>query len=96
MPEVLFAGYKVPHPLHPYFIIKVQTDGTVTPQKVVEDACSKLIAMIDSLSSKFTREFSFKDVDLGPAAGSTSAAVGDDPYGAGQGSTWGGKDYLDM
>jgi DNA-directed RNA polymerase II subunit RPB11 len=96
MPEVLFAGYKVPHPLHPYFLIKVQTDGTVTPQKIVEDACNKLITMISGLETKFTREFSLKDVDLGPAVGGTLGNIGDDPYGPGGGSTWGGKDYLDM
>ncbi|KAK0458095.1 DNA-directed RNA polymerase [Desarmillaria tabescens] len=95
MPQVLFAGYKVPHPLHPYFILKVQTDGTVTPQAAVEQACTKLIGTMSSLEAKFKREFSFKDVEgAGPGVG----GVPDDPYGAGSGAggTWGGKDYLDF
>lgn len=90
MPQILFAGYQVPHPLHPYFLIKIQTDGTMTPTAVLEQACTRLIATMSSLEIKFKREFSFKDVE-GP--------VGEDPYGTGaaQGQpAWGGRDYLDF
>ncbi|KAF8137379.1 DNA-directed RNA polymerase [Boletus edulis] len=90
MPQVLFAGYKVPHPLHPHFLLKIQTDGTITPQAALEQACTKLITTLTSLEAKFKREFSFKDVE---------GAVPEDPYGtAGTGAqTWGtGKDYLDF
>ncbi|KAG1760770.1 DNA-directed RNA polymerase [Suillus occidentalis] len=90
MPQVLFAGYKVPHPLHPYFLLKIQTDGTMTPQAVLEQACTKLIATISSLEAKFKREFSFK---------TTEGNVPEDPYGTtGAGAqSWGtGKDYLDF
>jgi len=97
MPQVLFAGYKVPHPLHPYFIIKVQTDGTATPQEVLEQACTKLIGTISTLETKFKREFSYKDVE-GATTGGAAQGV-DDPYGTGTGGVgnWGrGKDYLDF
>ncbi|KAG8216786.1 DNA-directed RNA polymerase [Butyriboletus roseoflavus] len=90
MPQVLFAGYRVPHPLHPHFLLKIQTDGTITPQAVLEQACTKLIATLSSLEARLKREFSFKDVE---------GAVPEDPYGtAGTGAqTWGtGKDYLDF
>jgi DNA-directed RNA polymerase II subunit RPB11 len=90
MPQILFAGYKVPHPLHPYFLIKIQTDGTMTPTAVLEQACTRLIATMSSLEAKFKREFSFKDVE---------GTVGDDPYGAGTGqgqAGWEGRDYLDF
>ncbi|KAF8069002.1 DNA-directed RNA polymerase [Lyophyllum atratum] len=92
MPQILFAGYKVPHPLHPYFLIKIQTDGTVTPQEVLEQACKKLIGTMASLEAKFKREFSFKDVE-GTVGG---VAAAEDPYGAGGGAWSGGKDYLDF
>jgi len=92
MPQILFAGYKVPHPLHPYFLIKIQTDGTVTPQEVLEQACKKLIGTMASLEAKFKREFSFKDVE-GTVSGVTAT---DDPYGAGGGAWSGGRDYLDF
>lgn len=90
MPQILFAGYKVPHPLHPYFQIKIQTDGTMTPTAVLEQACTQLIGQLSSLEAKFKREFSYKDVE---------GAVPEDPYGASaaQGSAWpGGRDYLDF
>ncbi|EGN92857.1 hypothetical protein SERLA73DRAFT_190428 [Serpula lacrymans var. lacrymans S7.3] len=90
MPQVLFAGYKVPHPLHPYFLLKIQTDGTVTPQVVLEQACTKLIGSLSTLEAKFKREFSFKDVE---------GAVTEDPYGTTgtSGQPWGsGRDYLDF
>ena len=73
MPQVLFAGYKVPHPLQPYFLLKIQTDGSVTPTQVLETACTKLIGTIATLEAKFKREFTFKDVDSG---------VQEDAYGA--------------
>lgn len=88
MPQVLFAGYKVPHPLHPYFLIKVQTDGTITPAALVEQACTKLIATLASLEAKFKREFTFKDVD---------GTVPEGPYGPGTDAAWPGqRDYLDF
>jgi len=63
MPQILFAGYQVPHPLHPYFLIKIQTDGSITPQALVSEAGDKLIRTLVSLESKFKREFSYKDVE---------------------------------
>lgn len=97
MPSVLFAGYKVPHPLQPYFIIKVQTDGTITPQIALETACNDLIKMVGDLEGKFKREFAFKDADGATGSNATggTTAGGDDPYGGGGG--WSeGKDYLDF
>ncbi|KAJ7158307.1 DNA-directed RNA polymerase [Mycena crocata] len=99
MPEILFAGYKVPHPLHPYFLIKIQTDGTVTPQVVLENACSKLIGTLSALEAKFKREFSFKDGEGTTGGFSIPANMGmgmDDPYGGGAGAGWQGREYLDF
>lgn len=91
MDNVLFAGYKVPHPLHPYFLVKLQTDGSETPVKVLSQACTKLIGDLSSLEQKFQREFSFKDARVdGP--------TGDDPYGTGPGTQARhlNHDYLDL
>ncbi|KDQ58438.1 hypothetical protein JAAARDRAFT_34234 [Jaapia argillacea MUCL 33604] len=105
-PTVLFAGYKVPHPLHPYFLIKIQTDGTTTPTDVLQQACTKLIGTLSTLEAKFKREFSFKDAEsggggMGGMATGAGMGTGDDPYGgggAGGGAQgWGGgRDYLDF
>ena len=89
MPQILFAGYKVPHPLQPYFLIKIQTDGSITPTALLEQACQKLIATLASLEAKFKREFTFKDTD----------GAQEGPYGASSNAdnAWtGGKDYLDF
>jgi len=98
MPQILFAGYKVPHPLHPYFLLKIQTDGTITPQAILEQACTKLIGTMSSLETKFKREFSYKDVE--GTVGGAGAMVTEDPYGTTGGSgggAWGrGRDYLDF
>ena len=100
MPQILFAGYKVPHPLHPYFLIKIQTDGTITPQAVLEQACTKLIGTMSSLETKFKREFSYKDVE-GNVGGTGAPSTSEDPYGGPGGAgvnAWGarGRDYLDF
>jgi len=99
IPQILFAGYKVPHPLQPHFLIKIQTDGSITPTEALESACTKLIGSISSLEAKFKREFSFKDMESGGAGGIvTGVGVGtsvEDLYGGG--ATWGGgRDYLDF
>ncbi|KAL0960031.1 hypothetical protein HGRIS_011679 [Hohenbuehelia grisea] len=101
VPEVLFAGYKVPHPLQPYFIIKVQTDGSITPQAALEKAINELISLITKVEAGFKREFAYKAAD-GAASGATAGGLGpnaaDDPYGGGTGtSAWGNsKDYFDL
>ncbi|TEB23345.1 RBP11-like subunits of RNA polymerase [Coprinellus micaceus] len=80
-PHVLFAGYKVPHPLHPYFQIKIQTDGTITPQDALEQAANKLIATLGTLEGKKQ---------------TAQPAGADDPYG-GVGGAWStNKDYMDF
>jgi DNA-directed RNA polymerase II subunit RPB11 len=87
-PQVLFAGYKVPHPLHPYFLVKIQTDGTITPTAALEQACTKLIGTLSSLEAKFKREFSFKDVE---------GVTTEDAYGTTTGPAWtSGRDYMDF
>lgn len=97
IPQILFAGYKVPHPLHPYFIIKIQTDGTITPQAALEMACNRLIATLQSLTTKFKREFSYKDIEGG--TGGAATAHREDAYGAtgaASSGAWGNNEYLDL
>ena len=95
-PSVLFAGYKVPHPLEPVIIIKVQTDGTTTPIQAVETACTSLIAMISKLQENFKREFTAKELDLGETedAYGVVGGLGSGPSGS---NAWGtGRDYMDF
>ncbi|KAG2226101.1 hypothetical protein INT45_011718 [Circinella minor] len=52
-PRVLFAGYKVPHPLEHNFLIKVQTVPGTAPGQALKDATSELISEINTLKNKF-------------------------------------------
>jgi DNA-directed RNA polymerase II subunit RPB11 len=80
MPQVLFAGYKVPHPLHPYFFGE-NSNGW--------NDHTKLIGTLSSLKAKFKREFSFRD-----AEGSTTLdAYGTSTAGPAWTS---GRDYMDF
>ena len=102
MPSVLFAGYKVPHPLTPSFQLKIQTDGAITPAAALEEAATKLIGTLAGLENKFRREFSFKEHD-GGMGGGLGMGVDGDGLGSGLGSmgyggesAWTGRDYLDL
>lgn len=53
---VLFAGYRVPHPLNPLHEIKVQTKRDATPQRVLSDTLSSLIVSTTSLENAFAGE----------------------------------------
>ena len=80
------------HPLQPYFLLKIQTDGSVTPTAALEQAATKLIGTLAMLETKFKREFSYKEVE---PADSTDAYGGVGDIGAG-GSAWSGRDFLDF
>lgn len=57
MEHVLFAGYKVPHPLEPRFIIKIQTTAESTPIQAVQEACTALITLLARIKDELQREF---------------------------------------
>ncbi|KAI5477276.1 hypothetical protein MNV49_006573 [Pseudohyphozyma bogoriensis] len=81
LPYVLFAGYKVPHPLEPRVIIKLQTDGTMTPIQAVQESCDKLITVLAAMKQQFTQES-----NMARARGD----AGDEGYGALEGMDAGG------
>ncbi|KAK4691914.1 DNA-directed RNA polymerase II subunit RPB11, partial [Lecanoromycetidae sp. Uapishka_2] len=68
-PHVSFAGYKVPHPLVSEFILRIQTDGTLTPKAALQEACTGLVTDLATLSREFTKEWELKKmVGEGPKA----------------------------
>lgn len=93
MLQVFFAGYKVPHLLHPYFLIKIQIDSTIarTSTEVPEQACPDLIGKIASLEATFEEQFQMRSI-----GGAVSSI--DDPYGTGAATSLfpEGRDYLDF
>ena len=59
-PEVMFAGYKFPHPLEYHIFIKVQTMGKKPPREAFDDALTNLIGELNDIRDKFrVRQASF-------------------------------------
>ena len=52
-PQVLFAGYKVPHPLENKFVLRVQTTPDYSPQEAFTNAITDLISEISLLEERF-------------------------------------------
>ena len=51
--QVLFAGYKVPHPLEHKFVLRVQTTPDYSPQEALSNAITDLITEVSSIETKF-------------------------------------------
>ncbi|KAG8834453.1 DNA-directed RNA polymerase II core subunit [Serendipita sp. 399] len=77
---VIFAGYKVPHPLEPYFLLKVQTNGTVAPSDAVKGACAAIINTVVNLQKRFEDQFRDKEFDLGGVEPTTAQPYYSDAY----------------
>lgn len=54
--SVVFAGYRIPHPLEYQLVIKVQTNGKKTPILVVQNALQDLGDEVQDIRSKFQAE----------------------------------------
>lgn len=82
-PRVLFAGYKVPHPLEHNFLIKIQTVPGTSPGKALNDATSELIGEINALKNKFDmdvlRHRTFEDAKATQGGMGGGAGIYDDP-----------------
>eukprot|EP01116_Phalansterium_solitarium_P023484 TRINITY_DN8240_c0_g1_i2.p1 TRINITY_DN8240_c0_g1~~TRINITY_DN8240_c0_g1_i2.p1 ORF type:complete len:121 (-),score=43.12 TRINITY_DN8240_c0_g1_i2:196-558(-) len=61
--DVLFAGYKAPHPLEHYIILRIQTTPKSNPQKALETAIRDLIDEASGLEEKFKIELERKKQD---------------------------------
>ncbi|KAL5477145.1 hypothetical protein EMCRGX_G023895 [Ephydatia muelleri] len=59
-PQVLFAGYKVPHPLEHKFVLRIQTTADYSPQEALSSAISDLITETSGLEAKFRNAISEK------------------------------------
>jgi len=58
--HILFAAYRVPHPLFPTFELRVQTDGEITPKQAVVACCKDLVAELAHLDREFKREYELR------------------------------------
>ena len=55
-PQVLFAGYKLPHPLEHRIEVKIQTTHDTTPRRVLMESVDSLQKQYESLQEKFKIE----------------------------------------
>lgn len=52
-PTVLFAGYKLPHPLEHKFVLRIQTNGDCSSHEVLSNAITDLIAELSLFEERF-------------------------------------------
>lgn len=53
---VEFANYEMPHPLEYKIVLRIHTDGTITPKEALDKAIDEIIKMIEEFRSEFTEE----------------------------------------
>ncbi|KAK3760915.1 hypothetical protein RRG08_042130 [Elysia crispata] len=52
-PQVLFAGYKIPHPLEHKFVLRIQTTPDYTPAEAFTNAITDLISEVSLMEERF-------------------------------------------
>lgn len=60
--RVLFAAYKVEHPLFANFVLRIQTEDDYSPKEALKNACSSLISELDIIKTKFKDEWALKSL----------------------------------
>ncbi|CCG22810.1 Rpb11 RNA polymerase II subunit [Candida orthopsilosis Co 90-125] len=58
--RVIFAAYKVEHPLFANFVLRIQTEDNYSPKEALKNACNALIAELRDISNKFQKEWALK------------------------------------
>lgn len=64
--KVLFAAYKIEHPLFANFVMRIQTEEGTNPRVALREACSRLISKLVNLNDKFKREWELKSLLSAP------------------------------
>jgi len=76
--SVIFAGYKVPHPLEPKFILKIQTDGSETPVHALDKAAYEVIVTLDKIRQEYNRQCKILTAVQGDQGDGDMGGFGDD------------------
>ncbi|ODQ61163.1 hypothetical protein WICANDRAFT_104276 [Wickerhamomyces anomalus NRRL Y-366-8] len=58
--RVLFAAYKVEHPLFAKFVMRIQTEENYSPREALRNACNSVISQLDVLRERFKNEWALK------------------------------------
>ncbi|KAI7844951.1 hypothetical protein COHA_001598 [Chlorella ohadii] len=64
--NVVFAGYRIPHPLEYQMVIKVQTNGRKTPIAAVQDSLKDLEGEVQDIRQQFMHAVQRYDAGGGP------------------------------
>ena len=67
--DVLFAGYRMPHPLENRIVVRVQTTGRRTPAQALSSAIGHLESESARLGDLWARACKDADITLDDAAG---------------------------
>ncbi|XP_055591065.1 DNA-directed RNA polymerase II subunit RPB11 [Uranotaenia lowii] len=59
-PNVLFAGYKLPHPLEHKFVIRIQTTSESSPQEAFMNAITDLLSELSLFEERFNEAYKEK------------------------------------
>lgn len=60
--RVLFAAYKIEHPLFANFLLRIQTVDGYSPRDALRNACSSLISELDVIKTRFKDEWALKSL----------------------------------
>jgi DNA-directed RNA polymerase II subunit RPB11 len=54
--------YPVAHPNVPEVLLRIQTDGSITPREALVEACKQLVAAYGQLGREFQKEYAFRQI----------------------------------
>ncbi|KAK6456184.1 RNA polymerase II core subunit [Scheffersomyces xylosifermentans] len=60
--RVIFAAYKIEHPLFANFVLRIQTEDDYSPREALKNACSGLISELDVIKNRFKEEWALKSL----------------------------------
>jgi len=79
--KVLFAGYKVPHPLEHCIVLRIQTTADTTPEAMLMEAFNDLIKEFATLKNKFENELTLHDINDDTSLRNVGGSSSDRMYG---------------
>jgi DNA-directed RNA polymerase II subunit RPB11 len=84
-PNVVFAGYRIPHPLEPRMVVRLQTTDATGPQDAFVQALHDLRYEVAELQAKLSDAFAAAEEATACAEAEAAAAAGADNLGGGGG-----------
>lgn len=61
--RVLFAAYKIEHPLFAKFVMRIQTADDYDPKLALKEACVRIMKTLDKVSNAFQEEWDLNNME---------------------------------